>query len=80
MQQYQLDQWIEHFWQRPKDGRRYFVQLQQDLFGTWILVRRWGSSRRLTGSQDCYCESYEIGLEMLARVEKRRVQRGYVQE
>ena len=79
MQQYQLDQWIEHSWQRSKDGRRYSILLQQDLFGTWILTRRWGSHRHLTGSKDCYCESYELGLEMLERVEKRRQSRGYVQ-
>ena len=79
MQHYQLDQWIEHSWTRSKDGRRYSILLQQDLFGAWILTKRWGSHKRLTGSKDYCCESYELGLEMLARAEKRRQQRGYVQ-
>ena len=64
-------------WQRF-DGRYYGCHLQQNLFGEWILIRRWGTSHSRRGrSIETRCQSYEEGLEQLAAVAQRRKQRGY---
>ncbi len=35
------EQWLTYRWQK---GNRYYVaELMQDLFGTWLLKRTWGS-------------------------------------
>lgn len=75
---YQFDQWREVFWQRPTDGRRYWVSLEKDLLGNWVLVREWsGPTSRKRGHKEKICDSYEQGLDDLAVVAKRRAQRGY---
>lgn len=76
---YDTNAWIQRDWYRPADGRYYRVQLQQDLFQSWILIKRWGKRHSRSGrSMEAVCESYEDGLSQLAAVEKRREQRGYV--
>ena len=73
---YQLERWRRQDW--CKDTRHYCCELRQNLFGQWVVVRRWGRISALQGqSLEHPCSSYEEGLEVLAKVEKRRSQRGY---
>jgi len=63
-------------WQTPT--RHYSVELRQDLFGTWVLTRAWGSrsSRRGSGSTTPAADQ-EAGRAMVAAEARRRTQRGY---
>ena len=42
---YQLELWQRSIWQ--KDTRFYTVELCQDLFGNWIVLKTWGSAVKL---------------------------------
>ena len=73
---YQLEMWKRQDWR--KSSRYYCCELKQDLFGRWILIRRWGRISALKGqSIEVYCDHYEQGLELFDAVQKRRVKRGY---
>ena len=62
-----------------KDTRYYEAILEQDLWGEWIFVRRWGRRGFRSGrSQSVLCDSYEQGLRLLRDVIERRTKRGYV--
>ena len=76
---YAIGYCLQRSWHRPTDGRRYHIELRQNLFGDWVLIQRWGTihSRR-GGMMESPCQSYEDGLAQLATVAKRRGQRGYV--
>lgn len=72
----QLDKWKRQDWH--KDTRHYSCEVKQNLFGQWIVLRRWGRVSAKQGqSLELPCENYEDGLEMLSAVEKRREKRGY---
>jgi predicted DNA-binding WGR domain protein len=74
--EYQLDKWKRQDWR--KNSRHYSCEVRQNLFGQWVVLRRWGRVSALQG-QSCeeLCDGYEKGLEIFAAVEKRRSQRGY---
>ena len=73
---YQVDRWRRQDW--CKQTRYYSCELRQNLFGQWVVVRRWGQISALKGqSLEHSCSSYEEGLDLLSQVEKRRSQRGY---
>ena len=65
-------------WINPDRFRYYQVHLVQDLLGDWTLIQVWGAlhSRR-GGMRMSAVVSYEAGLERIARIGKRRRQRGY---
>ena len=72
----QLADWQHLRWH--KDTRYYEAILEQDLWGEWLLVRRWGRRGQRSGqSKATPCDSYEQGLRLLEDVSKRRTQRGY---
>ena len=74
---YQVDDWRRQDWQ--KGSRHYCCELKQNLFGQWVVSRRWGRVTALQGqSLEHPCDSYEQGLEIMSVVEKRRTKRGYV--
>ncbi|MEN8443752.1 MAG: WGR domain-containing protein [Cyanobacteria bacterium J06555_13] len=74
---YQVERWQRQDWR--KETRFYSCALCQNLFGEWIVLRRWGRVSALKGqSLEHHCASYEEGLEILSEVAKRRSQRGYV--
>ncbi|MEM9817193.1 MAG: hypothetical protein AAF827_12425 [Cyanobacteria bacterium P01_D01_bin.6] len=76
---YTVDQWLQRSWQRPTDGRRYRVELSQNLFGEWVLIREWwGVASKRRGSKKQGVNTYAEGVECLEAVAKRRMQRGYV--
>jgi predicted DNA-binding WGR domain protein len=61
-----------------KGTRFYEAILQQDLWGEWVLTRRWGRRGAKTGkSMAMPCVSYEQGLQLLEDVIERRSNRGY---
>ncbi|MEM6837876.1 MAG: WGR domain-containing protein [Cyanobacteria bacterium P01_C01_bin.120] len=63
---------------RRSDGRYYTCSFQQNLFGEWVIIRRWGTIHSRRGrTMATLCQSYEDGLEELAAIAKRRKQRGY---
>lgn len=73
---YQLDRWQRRDWR--KASRHYSCELRQNLFGQWVVLRRWGRVTAIKGqSIEHTCASYEEGAEILNSVAKRRVQRGY---
>ena len=73
---YQVENWQRQDWR--KQTRYYSCQLCQNLFGEWVIVRRWGRISALKGqSMEHPCRSYEEGLDLLSQVGKRRSQRGY---
>ena len=73
---YRLHDWQQLRWQ--KGVRYYRAEFQQDLWGDWILVRRWGRRGDKTGRVlNLCCESYQHGAKTLARTIRRRRQGGY---
>jgi len=61
-----------------KETRYYEVHVVQDLWGDWVLTRIWGRRGSAIGQiRRAPCESYTEALAQLARLEKRRAQRGY---
>ena len=74
--EYQLDKWKRQDWH--KGTRHYSCEMCQDLFGQWVVLRRWGRVTALQGqSLEQVCERYEEGLHVFEAVKKRRAKRGY---
>ena len=74
---YQVESWQRQDWR--KGSRHYSCELRQNLFGQWVVLRRWGRVSATKGqSIEHSCETYAEGLQMLSAIEKRRAQRGYV--
>lgn len=73
---YQVEKWQRQDWR--KGSRHYSSELRQNLFGEWVVLRRWGRVSAHQGqSLEQACDSYEEGLAMMSLIEKRRSQRGY---
>lgn len=73
---YQIQKWKRQDWH--KGTRHYCCEVKQDLFGRWIVLRRWGRVSALQGqSLEEVCDRYEKGLEIFENVAKRRARRGY---
>lgn len=73
---YALDRWVTRIWQTD---RRYYVgEVKQDLFGRWVLMKRWGSlySRR-GNSQTIVARDYNAATRLLEDVAKQRQARHY---
>ena len=74
--EYQLDKWKRQDWR--KQTRHYSCEVRQNLFGQWVVLRRWGRMSAMQGqSIEVVCDRYEEGLEIFEAVEKRRAKRGY---
>ena len=74
---YQVESWQRQDWQRQ--SRHYCCELRQNLFGQWVVLRRWGRISASKGqSLEHSCESYEEGLQIMSAITERRAQRGYV--
>ena len=73
---YQVDDWRRQDW--LKGTRYYSSELRQNLFGQWVVLRRWGRVRAKQGqSLEHTCQNYQEGLTLLSAISKRRTQRGY---
>ena len=76
MPPYQLDDWRIQRFESPT--RWYVAELMQDLWGQWVIRKSWGGRHNAMGnSQTEPVESYEAGLERMARLAKERARRGY---
>jgi predicted DNA-binding WGR domain protein len=74
--EYQLDKWKRQDWR--KNTRHYSCEVRQNLFGQWVVLRRWGRISALQGqSIEEVCDHYEQCAEMFDAVAKRREKRGY---
>lgn len=64
---------------RLERGRRYYqVEVSQDLWGQWVLIQRWGRrGTRLGQTRRVPCTAYADALNLLARIQRRRLQHGY---
>ena len=74
---YKSDRWKSAAWRRGT--RYYYCQLQQDLFGNWIVCKSWGDVRSKRGREmivNCAC--YDDAVQIFSAVEKRRKYRKYV--
>ena len=67
---------IQQRWE--KATRYYQVDICQDLWGQWVLIQRWGRRGTALGQTRCVpCAAYTDAMSLLARIQRRRVQRGY---
>ena len=74
--EYQLEKWKCQDWH--KGSRHYSCEVRQNLFGQWVVLRRWGRVSAKQGqSLEQLCDDYEDGLQVFEAVEKRRTKRGY---
>ena len=74
--EYQLDKWKRQDWR--KNPKHYSCEVRQNLFGQWVVLRRWGRMSAMHGqSIEVVCDRYEEGLAIFEAVEKRRAKRGY---
>lgn len=74
--EYQLEKWKRQDWR--KGPRHYCCEIKQDLFGWWIVLRRWGRITAFQGqTREAVCNRYEEGMKIFEAVEKRRSKRGY---
>ena len=74
---YQVEQWLYSSW--VKDTRLYNIELCQDIFGSWIVSRNWGSRPRRGFGQSNYtlCPDFEAALVLFEKEQQRRKKRGY---
>jgi hypothetical protein len=57
----------------------YDLAQEQELFGEWVLLRKWGGRRTGKGGQrEILCADLEEGHRLMQDVLKRRRRRGYV--
>ena len=76
MNTYKSDLWKSSFWRRKT--RYYSIELRQNLFGEWIVVRSWGDIRSKRGRQmEQVCDSFESADSAFNEAEKRRQIRKY---
>lgn len=73
---YQVERWKRKDWR--KGSRSYSCEVKQDLFGRWLVVRRWGRVSAAVGQcREEVCERYDQGVEIFEAVGRRREKRGY---
>lgn len=76
MPSYSPDQWQRCYWQT--DSRYYLAEVTQDIFGQWLVCRRWGSRTSARGNEQTIPTlNYNEALKFLEATAKRRKQRGY---
>ncbi len=74
--EYQLDKWKRQDWR--KNTRHYSCEIRQNLFGQWVVLRRWGRVSAMQGQcVEVVCGRYEQCTEIFDAVAKRREKRGY---
>jgi len=65
-------------WINAEKARYYQVFLDQDLFGDWTLRKVWGGIGSRRGRMHSTgVASYEVGVELVDEIARRRAQRGY---
>lgn len=64
-------------WFNPSNGRRYLVELFEDLLGDWVLVRRWAGTKRPGNQKMALMVNHADALHHLKSIEVLRRKRGY---
>jgi hypothetical protein len=64
-------------WFNPYNGRRYQVEVFEDLLGDWILLRRWSDFCRAGNQKVVVLASYHDALNQVKSIEGKRRLRGY---
>jgi hypothetical protein len=64
-------------WFNPYNGRHYLVDLYEDLFGDWILIRRWWGARRAGNQKTAMMLSHADALNEVRNIEVKRRSHGY---
>lgn len=60
------------------EARIYVAVLDEDMFGTWSVVRSWGGKGdRFNGGRVTVVASFEEGLAALKRISRAREKQGY---
>ena len=73
--EYQLDKWKRQDWHNG--SKHYSCEVRQNLFGQWVVLRRWGRVSAKQGqSLEHLCDHYEESLQVFDAVEKRREREG----
>jgi len=68
---------VINYWETEK--KFYKTILSQDLFGEWVLERKWGSKfSKRGGEKTNYCSSYQEGLGKLRNISKIRKRHRYL--
>ncbi|MGB5635561.1 MAG: WGR domain-containing protein [Waterburya sp.] len=76
MNSYTSDRWKSSLWRR--DTRYYTIELRQNLFGEWIVVRSWGDLGSKRGRQlEQVCDNIKSAELVFKKAEKRRITRKY---
>ena len=66
-------------WENITRQRYYRIVLKRDLLGDWIVTRIWGSLVSGRGRMTHLpCSSYEEGIQLIQKISKTRLSRGYV--
>jgi predicted DNA-binding WGR domain protein len=73
---YQLTLWRAARWETTT--RYYEAHVQQDLWGSWMVIRLWGGkASRRRGAKIDHFTSQEAAYAILDRITKRRLAHGY---
>jgi hypothetical protein len=64
-------------WFNPMNGRRYQVDVFEDMLGDWVLIRRWSGACRSGNQKMTIAKDYAQALQQLKGIESKRRQRGY---
>ena len=76
MNTYTPDLWKSSFWRR--ETRYYSIELRQNLFGEWIVMRCWGDIGSKRGRVlEQTCDSFNSAEFVFNEAEKRRQTRKY---
>jgi len=67
---------MHRYWQSA--SRYYSAEITQDLFGTWLLVRRWGGRFNARGqAKTMLVDSFNAGVQLMEEIARMRKKRGY---
>jgi predicted DNA-binding WGR domain protein len=64
-------------WFNPGNGRRYLVEVYQDLLGDWVLIRRWAGSGRSGNQKMAVLSNYQEAMKQVNGIAGKRRIRGY---
>ena len=72
----ETSKWQNWSWQ--SENRYYHLILSQNLFGEWLIIKKWGGLRtRIHGSKTHYFNDFDEVATSLIKIQKRRTTRGY---
>ncbi len=65
-------------WSWKSEDRYYHLFLTQNLFGEWLIIRKWGGLKnRIHGSKTYNLQNLDEAILQTSQIHKRRISRGY---